>query len=239
MTYNVHRCIGDDGVLSPGRVADVIARWEPDVVALQELDVGHARTGRADQPGLIARRLGMGYYFHPAIRSEDEHYGDAILSRYPMRLVRAGPLPTVPGRPGLERRGALWAAVSCAGREVQVLNTHLGLGPAERFAQVEALLGPEWLGDPACGAPRVFCGDFNAWPLSTVYRRVTRVLRDAQSHRTHGWPRNTFPSRWPLLRIDHVFLSRDWSVRAVRVPRTRLTRIASDHLPVVVEVAWP
>jgi endonuclease/exonuclease/phosphatase family metal-dependent hydrolase len=236
MTYNVHRCIGYDGVLSPGRVAEVIARYEPDVVALQELDVGHARTDRADQPALIAQCLDMRYYFHPAIRAEAEHFGDAILSRHPMQLAGAGPLPTLPHRPGLERRGALWATVSFHGRAFHFLNTHLGLKRRERLVQVEALLSAEWLGHPACAGPRIFCGDFNAWPGTLVYRRLRRVLRDAQDRPGETSPRNTFPSRCPVLRIDHVFLSPEWIVRDVRVPRTRLTRVASDHLPIVAEV---
>jgi endonuclease/exonuclease/phosphatase family metal-dependent hydrolase len=238
MTYNVHRCVGWDRVLSPARVAAVIAAHRPDVVALQELDVGHARTGRVDQPLAVAGLLKMDVYFHPATRQENEHYGDAVLSRLPMELVRAGPLPTLPDRPWLERRGALWVRVRLEGRAVQVVNTHLGLDRRERLAQAEALLGPDWLGHPDCASPRLLCGDFNARPICPAYRRLCRALRDAQA-----WPgvapRDTFPSLWPLVRIDHVFHSPDLTVRGVRLPRNRLARIASDHLPLVVEVSLP
>src|SRR5262245_3674505 len=88
MSYNVHRCVGCDGVRSPDRIAHVIARYRPDVAALQELDVGHARTRYHDQPALIANALEMHYHFHPAITVAEEGYGDAVLSRYPLRLVR-------------------------------------------------------------------------------------------------------------------------------------------------------
>ena len=57
VTYNVHRCVGNDRRLDVARIADVLARLEPDIVALQELDVGRARTGRVDQAHEIARRL--------------------------------------------------------------------------------------------------------------------------------------------------------------------------------------
>jgi endonuclease/exonuclease/phosphatase family metal-dependent hydrolase len=236
MTYNVHRCVGMDGVQSPSRIARVIGDFEPDVVALQELDVGHWRSNRDDQPRLIAAELGMRHEFHPAMTADDEHYGDAVLSRHPMRLVRAGPLPSLPGR---ELRGAIWVSVECHGRTVQFVNTHLGLGRLERLVQVDALLGPEWLDDPACRGPRVLLGDFNAWPGSGPYRRLRGALRDAQDSSGRGWPRNTFPARFPLVRIDHVFHSPDLAVRRVLVPRTRGTRVASDHLPVLVEVALP
>ena len=239
MTYNVHRCVGCDGRLSPGRVARVIARHEPDVVALQELDVGRARTGRGDQPSLIAAELRMQYHFHPAIRVAEERYGDAVLSRLPMRLMRAGPLPRAGGRPWVERRGALWVRLDWDGRAVDCFSTHLGLGRRERLLQAEALMGPEWLGHPDRDAPALLCGDFNAWPWSAAYRRLRRGLADAWESRPPARPRGTFPSRWPFLRIDHVFLTPGWAVRDVTVPRDRLARAASDHLPLVVEVSLP
>jgi endonuclease/exonuclease/phosphatase family metal-dependent hydrolase len=237
MTYNVHRCIGGDRVLAPSRIARIIAEQEPDVVALQELDIGHARTQRADQPALLAALLDMRCFFHPAMQAEDEHYGDAILSRHPLRLVKAGVLPTLPSRPHLERRGALWAEVEVNGRVIQLLNTHLGLNGRERLAQVEALLGPDWLGHPDCTAPRILCGDLNAPPGTLAYRRVRRVLHDAYLGGRVRWNHGTFPTRWPMLRIDHVFLSPEWIVRDVKIPRTYLSRIASDHLPLLVEVS--
>jgi hypothetical protein len=67
MTYNVHSCIGMDGKLSPERIARVIARYAPDVVALQELDVGRARTEGMDQAHRIAHYLAMDFHFHPAM----------------------------------------------------------------------------------------------------------------------------------------------------------------------------
>ncbi|MBN1363081.1 MAG: endonuclease/exonuclease/phosphatase family protein [Sedimentisphaerales bacterium] len=95
MTYNVHSCVGIDGKLSPRRIARVIARYEPDIVALQEVDVGRLRTGSVDQAQIVARHLEMEYHFHPTIRIEEEAYGDCILSRLPMHLVKADVLPTL------------------------------------------------------------------------------------------------------------------------------------------------
>src|SRR5262249_44044872 len=143
--------------------------------------------------------------FHPAIDRPGERYGDAILSRYPLRLVRAAGLPSLARGVWPEQRGALWVTVDCDGREVQVLNTHFGLSGRERLAQAEALLGPEWLGNPGCAAPRLLCGDFNAWFNSPAYRRLRDALPAADD--PDGRRLNTFPSRWPLLRIDHVFRS--------------------------------
>jgi endonuclease/exonuclease/phosphatase family metal-dependent hydrolase len=237
LSYNVHRCVGGDGVYSPHRIADVIRSFTPDVVALQELDVGHPRSGHADQPAEIAALLGMRHLFFPAIERANEHYGDAILTPHVLEPIRVGPLPTLPDRPRLERRGALWAAVRWQEVTVQVLNTHLGLNRRERLSQIESLLGPDWLGDPRCQSPRIFCGDFNAWPGTRAYALLRGSLQDPLAGRAALTRRATFPARWPLVQLDHVFLSNDFVVHRVEVPRTPLTRVASDHLPVVVEVS--
>src|SRR5271156_6618742 len=132
LTYNVHRCVGTDRRLDVGRVAEVIAAQSPDIVALQELDVGRARTGGVDQAHRLARRLDMAFHFNAALRVEEELYGDAILTSLPQRLIKAGPLPGYRRIPRLEPRGALWIGVDVGGVELQVVNTHLGLVPREQ-----------------------------------------------------------------------------------------------------------
>ena len=138
LTYNVHRCVGTDRRLDLGRIAAVIGAERPDIVALQEVDVGRARTGGVDQAQAIAARLGMSFRFHAALKVEEELYGDAILTALPERLIRAGPLPGHPDLARLEPRGALWVAIEVDGVELQVLNTHLGLVPREQALQAAA-----------------------------------------------------------------------------------------------------
>jgi len=238
MTYNVHSCVGMDGKLDAERIARVIARARPDVVALQELDVGRARTESMDQAHRIAHHLEMEFHFHPAMHVEEERYGDAILTHLPMRLVKVGALPGLPDRPRLEPRGVLWVAVELDGIEVQVLNTHLGLFRRERLAQVEALVGPDWLGHRQCHAPVVFCGDLNALPSSPVCSRLKDRLADAQELAPAHRPRSTFSSRMPNLRIDHVFVSAGVEVSSIEVPDSELARVASDHLPLLAELRF-
>ena len=98
----------------------MIAGYAPDVVALQEVDVGRPRSGKVDQPHVIAEELEMHYHFADALQVEEERYGNAVLTRFPMTLVRAAELPTLPGGPPRERRGALWVVVRVAGREIQI-----------------------------------------------------------------------------------------------------------------------
>lgn len=233
LTYNVHRCVGVDRKLDVGRVAAVIAAQSPDIVALQELDVGRARTGRVDQAHQLAQRLGMAFHFNAALKVEEELYGDAILTALPERLVRAGPIPTHPRFTRLESRGALWVAVEAGGTWLQVINTHLGLLPREQRAQAAALAGPDWLA--SAPRPLILLGDFNAPPSSAAYRAFAAHLTEARRAVRRGLPTPTFPSAFPVLAIDHVFVSRGIVVEAVRAPADPLSRIASDHLPLVVD----
>ena len=236
MTYNVHTCVGLDGKLSPHRIARVIARYKPDVVALQEVDVGRARTNHTDQAKVIAECLEMEYHFHPAMRLEEEAYGDCILSRLPMRLIKAGPLPTLAGWNLCEPRGALWVAADLGPTTIDLINTHLGLRARERFRQVQALLGDDWIGGNGRTHPVVFCGDFNAWPRSAVWNLCTDRFRDVQIGARARKPRCTWSGRYPIARIDHIFVNPQVRVVRVDVGDDHLARVASDHRPLFAEI---
>ncbi len=232
MTYNVHSCIGSDGMASTERIAEVLALYEADIICLQELDSGLLRSGKEDQAREIADRLNMEFHFHPSLRVEEGEYGNAVLSRYPSKAVRATGLPTLPGRTYREQRGALWVRTLIENLTVNVITTHLGLSRSERAAQAASLLGPDWLGNSSCQWPVVLCGDFNTVPLLGVYRRFAPILTDAC--RSIAWGRGrTWPSRFPVMRLDHMFLSHGIIVDEILVPRTKLTRTASDHLPII------
>lgn len=239
MTYNVHSCIGMDGRLSPQRIARVIADYSPDIIALQELDVGKARTGGVDQAGTIAQDLEMEYHFHPTVHLEEERYGDAVITHLPMRLVKAGMLPGLDHKPQLEPRGAIWVVIEVEGKEVQFINTHLGLLPSERRKQAAALLGSDWLQHPECRGPVILAGDFNALPGSTVCRHFARRLSDAQIALVNHRPRRTLFGRYPVARIDHIFVEPTIEIDYIEVPQTTLARTASDHLPLIVDVRFP
>lgn len=235
MTYNVHRCVGVDRKLDTGRIAAVIAQARPDIVALQELDVGRPRTGGVDQAHDIAARLGMAFHFNAALKVEEEQYGDAILTSGDLTLVKAGALPGSNALDRLEPRGALWVEIAIHGRRLQVLNTHLGLVPHEQRAQAKALAGPEWVGGALRCDPMIVLGDFNATPHQAVYRTLARPLRDARNCTGGKRASPTFPSRLPMLAIDHVFVSGGIEVHGVRAVTAPLARTASDHLPLVVD----
>jgi endonuclease/exonuclease/phosphatase family metal-dependent hydrolase len=230
-TYNVHSCFGTDRRLDPARIAEVIAECEADIIALQEVDVARARSGGIDQAQTIANHLRMASHFHPALHLEEERYGDALLTALPTRLVKAEGLPSR-GEP----RGALWVEVPVDDVKLQIFVTHLGLLGAERVRQTEALIGPGWLGAAMPeGARIVLAGDLNAVSRSASYRLLARRLRDAQVE-AGGGRKATFPSRLPLLRIDHIFVGDGIRVLNTFVHNSPLARRASDHLPLCADL---
>ncbi len=233
LTYNVHSCIGSDRKLDPGRIASVIAEAQADIIALQEVDVLRRRTGGIDQAHTIASLLKMQAHFHPALSVAEEQYGDAIITALPTGAVKAGPLPSIG-----EQRGALSVEILVGDRKLLVVNTHLGLRGRERMGQMTTLLNSGWLrGTAEEPLPTILCGDFNAIPSSATYRLAARSLKDAQLAGKDR-PKATFPSRYPLMRIDHVFVSDDLVVKKAAVLQNRLTRIASDHLPLLAEICF-
>ncbi|SHG28348.1 Metal-dependent hydrolase, endonuclease/exonuclease/phosphatase family [Kaistia soli DSM 19436] len=234
LSYNVHSCIGTDGQLAPERIAAVIAESAPDIVLLQEVDVGRLRTGGLDQAHQIAEALAMQRHFHPALSLAEEHYGDAVLTRLPMTLVKAGAL-TGPRRLAGEPRGALRVSVEVEGHALTVVNTHLGLLPHEQAPQIRDLLGPFWAGDPALVGPVVLGGDFNAFPGTPSFRRIAQGWTNAYRRKPAGGRGATFPSLRPWLRLDHLWFRGPLRVSDAFVVASPLARRASDHLPLVAD----
>lgn len=221
VTYNIHGCRTLDGRVGIGRIAEVLAELDPDLVALQEVDLGRDRSNGSDQAAELGEALGMSAHFFPVLRNGPACYGLAVLSRPPVLRTRNALLPGPPG-PGRERRGAIRTTVAANGGEFDLINTHLGLGLLERRRQAAALLSGGWLRD---GVPAALCGDFNAGPGSPVCRRLGERLRPA------GNGKPTFFAKRPLLRLDHIFVTDSGMVLNAGVASGETARRASDHLP--------
>jgi endonuclease/exonuclease/phosphatase family metal-dependent hydrolase len=235
-TYNVHGCRGTDRRRSEHRIAEVIALLDVDVIGLQELDLNRRRSGRVDQAAVIAERLGWHCYFHPSFRAGDEQFGNAILSGYPMRLRQAAELPSVMTRLCPESRAAIWMEIDTPDGPVQVMNSHLGLGRRERLTQAQLLAGPEWFGGVPPHDPLILLGDFNSLPGSPPLKLLGQHLRATRALRATSSRFATFPTRSPLLALDHIFVNNRIRVNSVTVFRNEVARVASDHFPLVADL---
>jgi endonuclease/exonuclease/phosphatase family metal-dependent hydrolase len=236
MTYNIHSCIGLDGKVRPKRIAQVIRSSRADVIALQEVDANRPRSRRHDQARVIAEALAMSHHYYAISDWQGEQYGLAIISRFPLEHVQSGHLTAADRARRAEARGALWVEVATPAGRVQVINTHFGLRREERLRQTEILLGVDWIGGLAPYDPVVLCGDMNAGPRSPVCRALASKLIDAQVRSKHYRPRATFLSTIPVRRLDHIFVSPHFEVQGVMLPRSPTAVMASDHLPVCVDL---
>ncbi len=217
MTYNIHHGEGTDGRFDLERLAKIIRAADPDLVALQEVDRRTRRAGGVDQAAELARLTDLEMAFGRSIELEGGEYGNAILARAEPTDVQVHPLPSPEGG---EPRTAL--AAKCIvpnGRTSMFVVTHLchlsAKNRAAQTAKLAELFGPSEL-------PVILAGDLNALPDSAPVARL------------EGWTN-------PLedgLTIDYVlFRTQDrWRSRSAH----KLAEpVASDHDPVVVELAWP
>ena len=234
-TYNVHGCYGMDRQRSEARIAEVIAELGADIVGLQELDLSRPRSGGVDQAGLIAEQLGWHGYFHPAMRTGDEHYGDAILSRYPLTLRRACDLPGAAPFYCRENRVAISMDVETPLGAVHIINTHFGLGRSERLLQAQ-LLNDELLATGSADTPVILLGDFNSLPGSRTLSRAGHSIcaTSANSSRRSGHFAR-FPTSFPAFAVDHIFINSALHPIGLDVHRSPLARVASDHYPLMAE----
>lgn len=244
VTYNVHYCKGLDGRFAPDRIARILRELDPDIIALQELDVGNPRSRGDDQLAYLAEELGLHHLFCPSIVNGEEHYGHGLLSAHPISLVKKVRLPTG-NVPVIEPRDGLHARIDFEGQPISIVSTHLGLARRERAAQIDRLLEADFLGGIPPDRPALFLGDLNLSPGGKLYRRLNAgwgqvdghdFLRDVQAHAPGHTALRTFPSFLPVRSLDHIFATRHFTIKAVRAPSNLLTRRASDHLPLVADL---
>lgn len=217
-SYNIHRCYGRDGRYDPGRIQQVLHQLNAQVIALQEVELLHAAPGLLDffcenspwraVPGLTMMR-------------DTGHYGNVLLTSLPIRKIQRIDL-SVPGR---EPRGALHVRLEHRDHSLTVIATHLGLRPAERRTQVKCLL--DVLRDNEDPGSTVLMGDLNEWfrwgrPLRWLRRHFQAVAAPA-----------SYPAYSPLLALDRVWIKPCEKLSHVSVLKNGLTRVASDHLPLV------
>ena len=222
LSYNIHSCFGTDRQYNPDRIRDVIAESQADIVALQEVDSSIEVKDGVDQLRYLADGVGMYSVIGPTLKRGYGAYGNAILSRWPIRDTIERDL----SYRRFEPRGTLEALIETDQGKIRVINTHLGLKRWERRFQIARLL--EAL---PVDLPLVLMGDFNEWLTWSLNLRRLRSVFGESVHL------KTFPSWWPRFKLDRIYFLPKPSRMSVRTIQTPLARVASDHLPVVCEVS--
>lgn len=238
VTYNIFAGNDLERRSNLARVAALIDSLGADIILLQEVDRLTARSGGVDQAAVLARATGLHGVFGRSIDFNGGEYGNAVLSRWPVRTWRVVPLDSLlPPRLAAEvqeARSLLHVVVDAPGGTVHVVNTHLdqGAGSVLRPSQTLALLA-YLAGAIGTGEPVVLGGDLNAAPGTVEVRALAGRFTDAWTACGDG-AGFTFRADRPDRRIDYVMLA-DARCTSARV----LERDLSDHLPVVVDVVVP
>lgn len=255
MTFNVHKGIGSDLRRDPERLLALIGASAADLVALNEVEHGREGAGGRPPTPYLAEALDYHWIFAPAIGTESEGFGNALLSRFPIREWEAVPLPV---RPGAEPRSLLRAVVDVAGIPLTVLVTHLSTpsegGGLEQAQAIAHMATRRRLGGR--GGPAILMGDLNCiplegaelaalsavfvdtWPLAKMLGAPASLAGSSLSEREYARGGYTYDAFDPSRRIDYVFATPGIMpdpARPARVIRT----LASDHLPYVVTLRLP
>ncbi|MBF6624507.1 MAG: endonuclease/exonuclease/phosphatase family protein [Pseudomonas stutzeri] len=168
-------------------------------------------------------------YGRNAVYPDGDH-GNALLSKFP--ITRYENLDVSIGGP--ERRGLLHSVLQVPGHnDFHAICVHLGLRESHRQKQLELLC--QLLDSLPENAPVVVAGDFNDWRL----KAAQTLNRCAGMHEvfalSHGQVAKTFPARWPLLRLDRIYV-RNASSHQPRILSNKPWTHLSDHLPLAVEI---
>jgi endonuclease/exonuclease/phosphatase family metal-dependent hydrolase len=219
MTWNIHGALGRNPRFDLMRIVNLIRGWNPDIVALQEVDSRRAFADGVNPFEFLPGAVGIYGIGAKTLTGTDGDYGQMLISRFPIRAHEVCDISF----PEREPRRAIRAEIATSLGPMTIVATHLGLSIRERSGQARALVGLA----PANGTT-VMLGDFNDWfwPGS-----VRSVLSSMFSGRTRY---RTFPARCPLLRLDRIYC-RPREVLA-RSYVDEKARTLSDHLPVIADL---
>jgi endonuclease/exonuclease/phosphatase family metal-dependent hydrolase len=226
-TYNIHRSRGMDGRTDPARIAQVIHSIQPDVIALQEvLGAGPHSAGHAAQIGAL---LGMGWAMAPTRTLRGCQFGNVVLSKFPIAHHTQYDLTWKTCEPRCCQR----VDITLGDDTLHLYNVHLGTAYLERRYQAGRLTAV--VHDRRVENPKIVLGDFNEWMRGLATQMLSERLQSIDL-RGHLRRRRTYPGMFPVLHLDHIYYEGRVEVVKLELPRTRLTMLASDHLPLVAEL---
>jgi len=217
LTYNIHKGIGGvDRRYRLGRIVEAITHCDPDIVFLQEVDDGVPRSRHHRQVELLSDALGLPHRaYQRNVTLREGHYGNAILSRFPLQDIRHLDL-TVPLK---KRRRAL--AAHCRMRfgghshTLLLFNFHLGLAGFERTIQVRRFLNSEILKHAHKNTPTIAAGDFN-----DIRGKLGKRLLEPAGFKPVAKHVRTFPAIMPMRTLDWIYYRGDIKLHHSYASRT-------------------
>jgi len=239
LTYNIHRAIGVDRRFRLDRIADILYHHDADLVLLQEVDDGAPRSNRLDLARQLAQLVDYpNYAVGHNVRLRNGRYGNATLSRFEIQRERNIDL-TIGKR---KRRGCQHTTLRIEKRTgeprwLDVFNLHLGLSPKERTQQVGRLVKSAEFKSLTPDRASIVAGDFNDWRsmLHPIFTQILDYRCATQGDNELNGAIRTFPAFSPTGGLDRLYC-RGFRIVGARRCRLRVSRVASDHLPVIVDL---
>ncbi len=226
-TYNIHRGRGLDGRTRLERIAGVLAGIDADIIALQEV-IG-ASPLKAGQAAELGAALGMGWVMAPTRHLRTALFGNVVLTRLPVRHHVQYDLTWKT----CEHRGVQRVDVALEDDTLHFYNVHLGTSLLERRNQAARLA--TLVHDRRVTGPKIILGDFNEWARGIAKDVLAERLQSIDLSK-HLSRRRTYPGFFPILHLDHIYYKGKVEVLKVTLPKDRMAKMASDHLPLVADL---
>jgi endonuclease/exonuclease/phosphatase family metal-dependent hydrolase len=230
MIWNIHNAIGDDDIISLDRIVQDIKKYSPDIVGLNEVDLGALKTAAIDLPSYFAHNLNMYYFYGYAFY---KHYGNVILSKYPIIEAEIIPLPLAVS--SAEPRSLIRARLQVDTSIWTVFITHLSTEGDDRLIQVPFIVSE--IEKETTFEKIVWMGDFNFEPSSTEYSLInsTSILNFTDTYRflnsDPGFSGHFDDDHVPHKRIDYIMCSPDLLPKTSEV----FCSLSSDHCSVITQ----
>jgi endonuclease/exonuclease/phosphatase family metal-dependent hydrolase len=233
VTYNIHRGKGMDWRVRPDRIAGILREIDADIVAIQEVVSSRGVDREADQIRYLADSLGLNSLFGYNQDFRGAAYGNLLLTRFRIEYSRKYDISFR----NRTRRGVMRVDLRLPGAGlVHVFNVHLGTAFFERRYQARKLMSEDILRSPDLTGPRLMLGDFNEWTRGLVTRSLNQEMESADLHH-YLHRRRTYPGFIPLMHLDHIYHDPELRIESLRLHRSTTALVASDHLPLVAEIA--
>jgi endonuclease/exonuclease/phosphatase family metal-dependent hydrolase len=194
---------------------------------LQEV-IGAGPSGRSHIEE-IGAALGMGWVMAPTRTLRGHQFGNAVLSRFPVVHHAQHDLSWK----ACEERCLQRVDIDLGGRTLHVYNVHLGTALLERRHQAKRLA--TLVSDRHVQGAKIVLGDFNEWMKGLTTTLLSSRLRSVDLGRFLK-RRRTYPGLLPILHLDHIYYTGPLEIVGIELPRTRLSLVASDHLPLVADL---